>query len=93
MPRTRVMESMYERAMPPRAELPQDLGILAGRVFHADSGVRTNSHVLEVAVIQNREGLTVTHAEQQDQATEQAGLDTVLLLRAGTVVLLLVQHV
>src|SRR5262249_5709316 len=60
------------------AEDADDARVGAREVFRAEPGARADAHVLEHAVVDDRERLPVSHAEDHDEAAVRARLHAIL---------------
>jgi hypothetical protein len=63
-----------------RAEHANDMRILAGEIFHADAGTAADAKVLQHAIVDEGERLTVAGRHQEDQAAIGPGLAAVFIL-------------
>ena len=76
-----------------RAEHAHHRGILIRQVFDADAAVRPHPHMLQVAVVDEGERLTVLDRGQQDQPAIEPRPQAIFLLRDDAIVFGLVDDV
>src|SRR5262249_52696023 len=76
-----------------RADHSDDLGILSRHVLGTDAGVRADPHMLQVAIIDERQRLAVLDAGQENQAAKSTGTHAVFFLRDRPLIFLFVDHV
>src|SRR5215470_15383251 len=76
-----------------RADHPDHFRILPRHILCADTRVSSHSHMLQIAVINKRDGLAVLNAGQEDQAAKPAGPETIFFLRDRALIFLFVNHV
>jgi hypothetical protein len=69
---------------PTGTEHAQHASVVPGGVLRADRRVGAHAHVLQHAVVEDRQRLAAARGQQEDQAAVRAGLDAVLLLGAGS---------
>ena len=93
-PRTHVHEGFHVRMRhAPGTQHTDHLGILLGHVFDADAAVGSDARELSQPVVENGERLSALGVGEQDEPAVGSRPDAVFLLRAGTVIFLLVDDV
>ncbi len=75
------------------ADHANDAGVFPRHILGADAGVGADPHMLQIAVIDQRQRLAVLDAVQENQAAKIPRPHAVLFLGDGALILLLVDHV
>src|ERR1044071_8705128 len=77
----------------PRADHREHFGILARKIFRADSGAGADAHVLQIAVVHQRQRLVIALTEKKNQAAVTAALHAILVFDHKAVLVLPGEHV